>query len=412
MQKFDLLIIGGGMVGLTLALATRKLTDLSVAIVDSQPTQPLDSEPELRVSAINAASQNIFQQLDVWQDMLDSRGQAYHQMHVWDKAGYGKLNFTDERLDAEQLGFILENKVVRNALWQKAEQDAGISLFTEEKITNLAFGDTEVFAAFSQQPPITAKLVVGADGANSWLRQQLDVGMAFRDYNHHAMVATVKCSQGHQDTAWQVFLPTGPLAFLPLYQHTEHGQQLCSIVWSSAPEDVARLKQLSREQFNREITAASDGKLGTVELISELQSYPLTMRLAHDFYYKKAVLIGDAAHTIHPLAGQGVNLGLIDAVALAETLAELNSSGRAITDEAALKAYARWRKSDASEMIAAMEAIKQVFASRTDAIDTPLQVLRGIGMSLIDVATPVKDGLIKQALGYKGKMPSLAKAQR
>ena len=131
-------------------------------------------------------------------------------------------------------------------------------------------GEHEVFATFEQQMPITAKLVVGADGAHSWLRTQLDMPMAFRDYDHHALVATVKCQQGHQDTAWQVFLPEGPLAFLPLYQ-----QDLCSIVWSTTPEEAERIKALSPEQMAKELTAASDGKLGSIDVVSDVVSFPV-----------------------------------------------------------------------------------------------------------------------------------------
>lgn len=409
MKKYDVLIIGGGMVGLTLALAIRKLTTLTVAIADTSTITELSHEPEVRVSAINGASQAIFENLGVWQDISQTRAQAYHHMHIWDKSGYGTLTFDDQQISQSQLGFIIENKVIRNQLWQQAEQDVGISFYTQEKINNIATSDNDVFVSFEQQNghqhmPIMAKMVVGADGANSWLRQQLEIPMTFRDYDHHAIVATVECSQGHQNTAWQVFLPTGPLAFLPL-QASDGNAQLASIVWSTSPEDANRILSLTPEEFNKEITAAADGKLGVISLHSERYQYPLTMRLAQQFIKERAVLIGDAAHTIHPLAGQGVNLGLKDAAALAESLAEQVSNQGLVVDVQQLKAFERWRKSDATDMIATMEAIKQAFTPQQKAT----QVLRGLGMNLLNSMPPLKQHMIKQALGQQRHLPNLAK---
>ncbi|NQZ81695.1 MAG: FAD-dependent monooxygenase [Colwellia sp.] len=428
MQKFDIVIVGGGMVGLTLALAIRKSTSLTVAIIEPSPMSELTDEPEVRVSAINAASQQVFENLQVWSLIQAQRSQPYQQMHIWDKAGYGQLDFSlkdvNHTPEIAQLGWIIENKVIRNALWTKAEQNDGITFFTDCIISNLSIGDNEVFISFNSsvnnQMPITAKLVVGADGAHSWVKKQMDIATTFRDYDHHAIVATVKCSQGHSNTAWQVFLSTGPLALLPLYQ-----DDLCSIVWSTTPNDAKRLLALSPEEFAKELTAASDGKLGKITLVSERFCHPLTMRFAQDFIKERIVLVGDAAHTIHPLAGQGVNLGILDAAALAQILAEQVSkdqnyntsklfiSNKAITSNSwlnstalapALNQYNRWRKSDASEMIVAMESIKQLF--------TPQQgipkLLRGLGMTLLNNIKPAKTAMINQALGYKGELPEIA----
>lgn len=410
MQKFDVLIVGAGMVGLTLALALRKQGQLTVAIADISEINELSEQPEVRVSAINAASEQIFINLNVWPLIQAQRIQAYQHMHVWDKAGYGKLDFdlkdvaannttnSNSLLGSQHLGHIIENNVIRNALWKKAQSDNGITFFTDQAISSIGVGSSEVFASFSSGMPITAKLVVGADGANSWVRKKMDMPIAFRDYDHHALVATVKCEQGHQNTAWQVFLPTGPLALLPLFD-----KNLCSIVWSTSPDEAKRLKALSIEDFSKELSAASDGKLGIITLESERYTYPLTMRLAHDFVKEKVVLIGDAAHTIHPLAGQGVNLGLLDAASLAQTLCE--DWNKVNDNSKALKVFARWRKSEATEMVIAMEAIKQVFSPQHE---VP-KLLRGIGMSLINHFSPAKKLLIKQALGYKSNLPELAK---
>ncbi|MFT5756691.1 MAG: 2-octaprenylphenol hydroxylase [Alteromonadaceae bacterium] len=415
MQKFDILIVGGGMVGLTLALAIRKSTALTVAIVESSAVSELTAQPEVRVSAINAASQQIFENLDVWSLIQAQRSQPYQHMHIWDKAGYGQLDFSLEDVEhipaIEQLGWIIENKVIRNALWEKAQQDSAITFFTDFTLSSLSMGDSEVFISFNSsqnsQMPITSKLVVGADGAHSWVKKQMDIATTFRDYDHHAIVATVECSKVHSNTAWQVFLSTGPLALLPLYH-----ENLCSIVWSTTPDDAKRLFTLSPEEFSKELTAASDGKLGKITLVSERFCHPLTMRCAQDFVKERIVLVGDAAHTIHPLAGQGVNLGLLDAAALAQIFTEQveknahkdSLNNRRWFNSTGLNQYNRWRKSEASEMIIAMEAIKQLFTPQ----QSMPKLLRGLGMSLLNKFKPAKTKLINQALGYKGELPLIA----
>jgi len=414
MQKFDVLIVGAGMVGLTLALALRKTTDLKIAIADTLPVNDLTPEPEVRVSAINIASQTLFENLEVWSDIKLNRLQPYQNMHIWDKGGLGKLDFSIDDLGNfphnENLGWIIENKVIRNALWQKAQADEGISFFTDHKLVSMVEGDSEVFVSFDvpleankgAQAPLIAKLVIGADGANSWVRQQIATPMITRDYDHHAIVATIKCSQGHKNTAWQVFLPTGPLAFLPVFPQDN---ATCSIVYSTSPEEAKRLTALNATDFAKELTAASDGKLGIIELVSKRFTYPLTMRLAQDFVKGRVVLVGDAAHTIHPLAGQGVNLGLLDAAALAQSI----TASKGITDKnlaspRVLKAFSRARKSEATDMIVAMEAIKQTFSIQQPGV----KLLRGIGISLLDNVKPAKKVLIEQALGLKSDLPELA----
>lgn len=403
MQRFDVLIVGGGMVGLATALAIRHFTQYSVAIVDTQELTELPKEHDVRVSALNLASQQLLSKLGAWSEIENSRCQPYTHMHVWDDMGYGKLDFDVSDVNNlnqnDQLGWIVENNVIRRALWKQAELDSGISFFQQEKLTSLSQGDKEVFATFESQAPIIARLVVGADGANSWVRQQANIAMTFRDYDHHAIVATVHCEQGHQLTAWQNFLPTGPLAFLPL--DSDNGK-LCSIVWSAEPEKCDELMSMDAESLSKALTAATDGKLGAVTLRSDTFRFPLTMRFAQSFVENRIVLVGDAAHTIHPLAGQGVNLGFVDAASLAQILGEAKRSS-SWPDESSLLSYQRWRKADAMAMISAMEGIKQAFTPQQE----PLKFLRGMGMTLVNNVPLIKQHLIKQALGQKDNLPEL-----
>lgn len=409
MQKIDVVIVGGGIVGLTAALAIRKQTSLSVAIVEPNGKAELSVEPHLRVSAINAASKSLFENIDVWQAISNSRLQAYNNMHVWEKDGLGKLDFSQDdiakrAIKDSNLGWIIENDVVRNALYQQAELDSNIS-FIHSRLQTINLGESETFITFAEHSPVIAKLVIGADGANSVVRQQLNIPLNFRDYDHHALVTTVECSQGHQNTAWQVFLKDGPLAFLPLFK-----ENTCSIVWSLPPDEAERLKHLESGEFEKEIIAASDGKLGNITVKAERVTFPLTMRLVDDFVKDRVVLIGDAAHTIHPLAGQGVNLGLVDAAAIAQTLKGIcqENSVSALTDIAnkqALGKFARWRKSDASDMIMAMEGIKQGFSFQ----QVLPKFIRSVGMTVINNVSPLKKLLIKQAMGQTANLPELSK---
>ncbi|WP_371188731.1 FAD-dependent monooxygenase [Thalassotalea maritima] len=406
MQHFDVIIVGGGMVGLSAALAIRVETQLNVAVIEPKPLNAIEESPQLRVSAINDSSQNLLRNIGVWQQISEQRHCSYTHMHVWDKDGFGHLDFDSQHLpkmakQKNDIGHIIENDIIRNSLHHKAEQTEGITIISDT-ITNLAMGESEVFVSLAGGQALLAKLLIGADGANSWVRKQIDMPVTFRDYDHHALVATVKVND-HQRTAWQVFLDTGPLALLPLYQ-----SNLCSIVWSLPPELAAEYQQLDDDEFNKRITTATDGKFANVQLQSKRVTFPLTMRLARDFVKQRVILIGDAAHTIHPLAGQGVNLGLVDVAALVQTLQQIISDGKALDDSQAWNAFSRWRKSDASEMMVAMEAIKQGFALQQK---LP-KFIRGMGMSLVNNIAPAKQLMIAKAIGQRSDLPALCKYQQ
>ncbi|WP_394174249.1 UbiH/UbiF/VisC/COQ6 family ubiquinone biosynthesis hydroxylase [Thalassotalea litorea] len=398
MQRFDIAIVGGGIVGLAAAIAITSKTKLKVAVIEPQPLAELTEQPKLRVSAINAASKALFENLGVWDAMQEQRLQAYQQMHVWDKDGPGLLTFAEPG-NTQNLGWIIENDVIRQALYRQADAHPQIEMI-QQPLSSIAVGESEVFLSFATQTPVLARLVVAADGGNSWVRRQLALPMTFRDYDHHALVATVKVERDHENTAWQVFLDSGPLALLPLYDSS-----LCSIVWSAPPDKVAELKTLSEAQFSQLITSATDGKLGTISLVSERLSFPLKMQLVDNFVQQKVVLIGDAAHTIHPLAGQGVNLGLQDVNALAETLTAIfaEADGERVFAQAdkvsqlnkKLGEFSRYRKAQATQMVVAMEAIKQGFALQQK---LP-KLLRGIGMRTLNNLPLLKQQLVKKAMG-------------
>jgi 2-octaprenylphenol hydroxylase len=400
MQSYDVAIVGGGMVGLTLALALKNC-DISVVVIEAQlGDKPLSQQPELRVSALSLASENILRNLDIWQYLDDKRMLPYENMQVWDKDSFGKIKFSHEQVEQTHLGHIIENQSVRRCLWQEIEKHNNIELLAPHKITKLVFGQQESFITLDNDSMLSARLVVGADGANSYVRQQAALPLTFWDYDHHAIVATVKTELVHQNTARQIFTPSGPLAFLPLWN-----ENCCSIVWSQQVPQAEHLMALSDEEFNKALTASFDGRLGLCTLLSERQSYPLKMRYARQWLKDRVVLVGDAAHTIHPLAGQGANLGMLDAAALAEQIISLAEEGKDIGLAKNLRPYERWRKTEAVKMIASMEAFKRLFAGTN-----PFKkLLRDVGLSSINYLPGAKQKFIQQAMGLDGELPKLAK---
>ena len=392
----DIVIIGGGCVGLTAALG---LADkgLKVTVIDAAEAEVTLTEPELRVSAISAASEQIFRNLSVWQELDADRFTPYKTMKVWDKHSFGRIHFDPEQIAEHRLGHIIENNNIRNALIKVAKTNANIQLQFSTTVLAIHNTDEQVLLTLKDGTPLVAKLCVAADGANSWVRRQLNTPIRFSDYDHHAMVATVKTEEPHNNCARQVFLPEGPLALLPLSdEHT------CSIVWSATPEFSGSLQQMSDLEFNKAITAATDSELGVIEVQSQRPVFPLTMRYAQKWVEGRVVYMGDAAHTIHPLAGLGMNLGLLDASSLVELIDE--NSLKAEQLNKALTKYQGWRKAEAQNYIAAMSALKELFAG-----SNPIKkIIRGAGLFVTDNLPLVKDKIIKQATGLAGKLPELA----
>lgn len=310
-------------------------------------------------------------------------------MQVWEKDSFAAIDFSASDIPAKELGYIIENDVIRDALWQAVDRQLNVELI-DEPCTLLAQGELEAWLSFERRGSVTTRLVIGADGANSWLRQQCKVPLTFWDYQHTAMVATVRTQHHHQAIARQIFTPDGPLAFLPLAE-----PDLCSIVWSMAPEKSDRLTDSGVSEFDKALTMAFDHRLGLCHRESSLQKIPLRMRYAQEFAGRRFALIGDAAHTIHPLAGQGVNLGLGDAKTLAQTLIDLDSRQEDIGLYRNLRAWERARKAQAQQLIAGMEFLKQLFSGRH-----PVKKLfRGLGISVTNILPGLKQRWMKQAMG-------------
>jgi 2-octaprenylphenol hydroxylase len=391
MQSFDVVIAGGGMVGLALACGLQG-SGLRVAVLERQPPDmtPPQEQPALRVSAINAASERLLQHIGVWEDILQLRASAYNAMEVWDRDSFGKIAFRGDESGFSHLGHIIENAVIQQALWKRAESLSDISLIVPATLKQVAWGENDAFITLEDGRMLTARLVIGADGAQSWLRQHADIPLTFWDYRHHALVATIRTEEPHLATARQVFHGDGILAFLPFGD-----PHLSSIVWSVAPEEAERLKQLAPEQFNRELAMTFDMRLGNCSLESERQAFPLAGRYARSFAAHRLALVGDAAHTVHPLAGQGANLGFMDAAELIGELRRLQRQGKDIGQHLYLRRYERRRKHGAAVMLAGMQGFRELF----DGDNPAKKLLRDVGLRLAGSLPGVKPKLVRQAMG-------------
>jgi len=408
-NEFDIVIAGAGMVGASLACLLAE-SSLRIALIDRNPLAQSkgNDSPEIRsdkfdprVSAISQASQQLFRQLGVWEDMKAARVCNYSAMEVWDAEGTGSIEFSAAEINKTELGSIVENSIIIAALHKRIAQLENVfpitpfSIESFERIERDAGSIVKLNADDGQA--IRAPLVIAADGANSKLRALANFECREWDYEQHALVTTVRTALPHNNTALQRFMETGPLAFLPLRASEENdAQHFCSIVWSMLPDQAERAMSLSEGEFNAELAAALESKLGAIEWSDKRFVFPLRQRHALDYVKESIVLVGDAAHTIHPLAGQGVNLGLLDAKALAEELQRGIEVGRSVADPTVLLRYQRRRKGSNLSMMWLMEGFKQIFAQQ----DLSIRWLRNIGMNAADKMTPIKNQMIRKAMGF------------
>jgi len=402
--RADLLIVGAGMVGSALALALRD-SGLNILVVDGGPltVKPFvaDAPFEARVSALSIASQRILERLGVWDGIVARRVSPYSDMHVWDGSGTGKVHFSASSVHAEVLGHIVENRVVQDALVERLH-DSDIGLLADARLEQMRHSGDDWLLTLSDGRTLRAPLVVAADGANSTVRRMTGTATREWDYLHHAIVTSVRTADSHRKTAWQRFTDDGPLAFLPLDREGEHW---CSIVWSVTPEQSERLMKLDDERFCRELESAFEGCLGQVISADSRVCVPLRQRHAKRYVAPGLALIGDAAHTIHPLAGQGVNLGFLDAAVFAEVLRDAVERGERLADERVLSRYERRRMPHNLALMAAMEGFERLF--QADAL--PVRLLRNAGLKMVDHSAEAKALFVRQALGLTGDLPTLAR---
>lgn len=406
-MQADLIIVGAGMVGSTLALALEG-SGLDILVLDASPLEAADFDPqggfEPRVSALSAASQRIFERLGAWPGMSARRVSPYTDMHVWDGSGTGQIHFSAETVHAEVLGHIVENRVVQDALLETMQRRGGQRLLGAARLERLERTPQGWQLTLDDGRQLNAPLLVAADGANSAVRRLAGCETREWDYLHQAIVTSVRCSEPHQRTAWQRFTDDGPLAFLPLERDGDQ-QHWCSIVWSVTELEARRLMALDDVAFRAALGRAFEQRLGEVEEVDPRLCIPLRQRHAKRYVQPGLALIGDAAHTIHPLAGQGVNLGLLDAAVLAEVIEAAMARGERPEDIRVLSRFERRRMPHNLAMMAAMEGFERLF----QADPLPLRWLRNTGLKAVQALPEAKALFVRQALGLSGDLPELAR---
>jgi len=387
MQKTDIVIVGAGMIGLAMALSLVQ-QGFQVTLLDAKSiNENLGNKPyDLRVSAITPKSAMLFKQLNVWEQIKQARVSAYQKMFVYDSEG--NIGFDADDVQRNELGWIIENSVIQTALYQALQTKANIIIPAKIEHINLDDNGAEILIAGDDA--IKCDLLIAADGANSWVRQYFDMDIKSWSYEQNAIVANVRCEKGHQNTAWQRFLSSGTLAFLPLNEI-----DLCSIVWSCETAVAEQLMQEADETFAEQLTKHCGEYLGNIRLVSQRVAFPLTMRHIRQYIKPSLAFIGDAAHTIHPLAGQGANLGLYDVIKLTEVLTHARQKQQKLGAYSHLRKYERDRKANVSNMIMLMEGFKQLFNND----NKTLSILRNRGLSVVDKLKPLKNKIIEHAMG-------------
>lgn len=399
-HKYDIAIVGAGMVGATMALALAD-TGLRLALLDAHTPDAAEPLPpnkfDARVSAMTHASRRLFEQLGVWPLITRRRVCSYRHMHVREADGTGQIDFDARDIATDSLGHIVENNIVLAALQEALSLHVNVELLAPIKVSGYSISDEgdgllTIDDQKGNQQTLQAGLIIAADGAHSPLRAMARLKTREWDYEHQAIVTTVRTARAHEHTARQIFMDEGVLAFLPLQGDGDNPDHYCSIVWSVVPEKAVALMDLPDDQFCQALSLASEQWLGSVLSAAQRFSFPLRQRHAVDYYQGPLVLIGDAAHSIHPLAGQGANLGLQDAQVLAQEVRRALRTGRRLSDPLVLQRYQRQRKVQNLGMMAVMETFKRLYSDQP----LPVRWLRNTGMRAVDGWPLLKNQIMRQ----------------
>lgn len=384
---FDIAIVGGGMVGSALACGLAQ-QGFNVVVVEREapPAFEADAQPDVRISAVGCASVDLLKQLNVWPRVLAMRAVPYRQLETWEWQT-AQVSFDAKSLGLPELGFMVENPVLQQALWQQLETQP-VTLRCPARVSALSQANAGWHLTLEDGETLTAKLVVGADGANSHVRQLAGIGVHGWNYTQSCMLITVKSEHPSGDTTWQHFTPDGPRAFLPLFENW------ASLVWYDSPARIRQLQAMSMPQLEKEIATHFPARLGRVTPVA-VGAFPLVRRHATKYVLPGIALVGDAAHTINPLAGQGVNLGYRDVDALLDVLITARDQAEDWASDAVLRRYQRKRKMDNLLMQGGMDLFYFAFSNRLG----PLKVLRNLGLMAADNAGVLKRQALRYALG-------------
>ena len=412
-QAFDIVIVGAGMVGAALATGLGR-SGFRVALVDRGSAPEFDPSlpPDIRVSALSAGSERYLNDLDVWPSMLAMRATPYARLAVWDETRHPLSNllprkvadvvFDAGNLSARHLGHIVENRITQQALWNSAAALNSVSLFPDNAVSHLENGNNHAAVTLEDGTELECQLVVGADGEASGVRELAGIGVTRDQYQQQAMVISVRYQGAVEDITWQSFYPSGPRAFLPLHS-AGNGESWASLVWYDSPEQLAHLKSLDDRALMAEIQNAFPPELPLLTHIEAKASFPIARQHAKTYVNNRVVLAGDAAHTINPLAGQGVNLGFQDALCLQTVIREAKRAGCDLADPAWLTKYERQRRPANRRMMMAMDVFYHLFSNRTP----PLHLLRNLGLGATKAMPFARNRVAKYAMGIDDELPPL-----
>jgi 2-octaprenyl-6-methoxyphenol hydroxylase len=407
-RSCDILIAGGGFVGLALSLALAKLMapDFRIVLVDAERLDPASlSKDDARASALSAGTVHLVEALGVWQ-VLDARAQPFISIEITDAPLDAELRphlvgFDAELNSGEPGAFMIENADLRRALAEAVLAESAIEIISPDSVASFAVAPFAVTATLASRGEIEARLLVAADGKRSRLREQAGIKCVSWSYPQTGIVTTVSHSKPHHGKAVQHFLPSGPFAILPLKGSRS------SIVWSEEKARAAEIMAGDEASFLAELTRRFGDHLGGIELAGPRQSFPLDLQIARNFVGDRFVLIGDAAHAVHPLAGQGLNIGMRDVAALAEILVEGARLGLDLGSPVLLERYERWRRFDSALSATAMDGLNRLFSNDS----APLRLLRDLGLGIVDRAPPLKRFFVREAAGLTGDVPRLLKGE-
>lgn len=402
MNRFqtDVAIVGGGMVGVALACLLDK-SGVSVTLIEQQPPAAFDPEQphDLRVSAISPASQRILTAAGAWGGVIGRRACPYRRMRVWEQRGFGDTHFDAAQGGEPVLGHIVENRVVQLALWDQMARSRTLSLCAPAAIAQLEYDPAGSELVLDNGDQVHCQLLVGAEGAQSRVREAAGIGVRAHEYDQHALIAYVETEAPQQDITWQRFLAPGPQALLPLTGHH------ASLVWYERPDEVARLLGLGDDDFLDQLLTRFPPELGGVRALLGRASFPLRRQHALRYVDAGVALVGDAAHSIHPLAGQGVNIGLLDAAVLSEVLSEAVTAGAAIGSRQVLRRYEAKRRTHNLLVMNGMELLQRGFGNQQPL----LKGLRNLALAAAEHSGPLKKRAVRFAMGLEGDLPAVAR---
>lgn len=398
---WDAIVVGGGMVGAATALGLAQ-NGFEVLVLEKSPIDlswRQDMPYETRVSALTRASEKILKNLGAWQGIEQRRLHPFTAMHVWDEVSSAEMHFAAQDMQEENLGHIVENRVIQAALWEQMQSCQNIAVLYNTHLHKLNLESAAARLILEDVGELSTELLIAADGAFSKTRELAAIGLETHDYQQCAVVGCVKTELPHEDTCWQRYTKDGPFAYLAMQDNVS------SIAWYLPTEKMQWALDLTDSEFIQQLEQASDLKLGHVLEVAERGAFPLVRRHAENYVKPHFALVGDAAHTIHPQAGQGVNLGLLDASALVETLVKARQAGKSWGRFSVLRKYERWRRGDNALVQRSMEGFDWLFKQ-----DASLKVsLRNKILPVANRMTPIKNWLMGQALNGREALPELAK---